>query len=107
MLRNYKSRAIAIEQSVPLDFDPGAVLRAFQDGVAENEFVVAGLEGGKLARRGELSGVDVLVKIAEELIEGVGITFGVAAGIGSVAARAGAHQRRIFDEFLVEFVAAS
>jgi hypothetical protein len=91
----------------PEDGDPGAFLGALGDGVTENEFVVAGLEGGKGARVIEIAGVQVLVEITEKLHEGIGIAFGVAAGVGSVTARLWTQERRVFGQFFTGGVAAA
>jgi hypothetical protein len=58
--------------------------------------VVSVYKCGERLRRAEISGVNVFVKLAKELDEGVWIAFGVGAGIGGVTARGGTQQSGIF-----------
>src|SRR5256885_15461492 len=92
---------------IPRNFKPGALLSALGNGFAEDELVMTGGESWERPRRFEIAGVEIGVKILEELDEGVGIAFRVSARIRGVATRCGAEQRRIFDERLVGFFAAA
>src|SRR5580692_474155 len=83
--------------SVPLDWLPRFFLRAFRDGVAENQFVVAGFKGRKRPWRAQVIFSYVFVKILEELHECIRIAFCVPTGIDGVAARRWSHQRWIFE----------
>jgi len=68
---------------------------------------MTGGEGGKPRCGFEVAGGNVVVKVVEELDEGVGIAFGVSAGIGGVGASFGSEERRILDQFTVGFIAAA
>src|ERR1043166_5489563 len=92
---------------VPVELGPGTGLGAFLDGVAEEQFVVTGLESRESGRGAEVACGNVVVKVVEELDERVGIAFGVSAGIGGIGTSLGSEERRILDEFAVRFVAAA
>src|SRR6478609_3831671 len=77
---------------VPVEFGPRTGLGGFLDGFAEKKFVVAGGEGGEAARGFEVAGSDVVVEVMEKLDEGVGVAFGVAAGVGGIGASGRAEQ---------------
>src|SRR5579862_4640465 len=102
-----RQRWILTVKLIPLERGPGAGLRALLDGFAEDELVVASGEGWEFARGAEVAGGDVVVEVVEELDEGVGIAFGVSAGIRGVGASRGCQQRRILNKDTVGFIAAA
>src|SRR5438477_11035174 len=85
--------------------DPTPFTRAQRDCIAENKFLVSGLESGEVSRSRRVALGNVGVEILKELSEGVGITLSVAAGICGIATGLGTHQRRVFHHVLVGLVA--
>jgi len=58
-----------------------------QDGLAEQDLLVAFLEGGEGGRRAVVAGGQIVIEGLETLLEGVVIAFIVTAGIGDVRPR--------------------
>ena len=90
-----KEEVPAAWKLIPGDFGPGAGLRAFLDGFAKDEFVVACIESRKRARCFVISGVEISVKVFEELNESVRIAFRVSARVRCITARGGTEEGRI------------
>src|SRR6266513_3041967 len=85
--------------------DPAPFAGAQRDCIAENKFLVSGLESGEVSASRQVALCNVGVEILKELSEGVGITLSMAAGISGIATGLRTHQRRVFHHLLVGLVA--
>ena len=75
---------------------PTLNLRAGEDGIADSQFIMAILEGAEIRvfARATDEGIDA----QQEVLEAVGVSFGVPAGIMGVGASAFAEQRGVFHQ---------
>src|SRR5438270_5213763 len=86
---------------------PTPFTRAQRDCIAENEFLVSGLESGEVSASRQVALSNVGVEILKELSEGVRITLSMSAGIYGIATGLGTHQHGILHHVLVRLVAVS
>src|ERR1700736_3397270 len=87
--------------------DPTPFARTQRDRIAENKFLVTGLESREISRSRQVAFGDVRVEILKKLSESVGITLSMATGIRRIATSLGTHQGGIFHHVLIRLIAMS
>src|ERR1019366_10021317 len=75
-----------------------------QDGLAQHDLSVPVGEGGEGGRRGEIAGLDVIIKRPEALFESVGESLVVPPWVVRIFPDRGAQQRRVANQAFIRRV---